>query len=133
LQGATQAIEDHQETLKRTMLRSLQQAAEGTGSEKVVYVATANEFQAAARAGARHIEVTEHLDLTNDEAFYKVHVSRSTWSIRVRPTCVLLAMAIDDNKESACVSCLRGTLVTSGAGPSASSPALRFCLNHSIH
>jgi hypothetical protein len=57
--------------------------------QPVPYVATPEELQAALSAGARHIEITEHLDLTTFETFnseyglVKVEVSASTWSIRV--------------------------------------------------
>jgi hypothetical protein len=103
LQGATPMMNNHTEDLKPMMLRTLQQAAGATGSEEVVSVATSNEFQEALRAGARHIEITEHLDLTFQEAelssvklSYKLEVLPSTWSIRVRQPCASLARTVDE-------------------------------------
>jgi urease beta subunit len=118
LQGAPQAMENHQEDLKPAMLRTLQQAAGATGSENVVSVATANEFQAAVKTGVRHITITEHLDFTNQEAAfydedgkgYKLKVLPSTWSIRVRPPCASLAIAVEEYTGSSRVASLKGTV-----------------------
>jgi hypothetical protein len=134
LQGAIQAMKNHQEDLKPTMLRRLQRAAVATGSEKVVSVATSYEFQEALRTGARHIDITEHLDLTNEEvAFeddygdsYKLQVLPSTWSIRVRPPCSSLALTVDEYTGSSCVASLKGTLGRHEGGSCSCSPALRF-------
>jgi hypothetical protein len=76
------------------MLRALQEAASAEGSAQVTYVSTPQELQTALSAGALHIEITEHLDLTSLETFnsewdgpgglVKVEVVASTWSIKVR-------------------------------------------------
>jgi hypothetical protein len=80
------------------MLRALQEAASAAGSAQVTYVTTPEELQGALSAGARHIEITEHLDLTPFEVFnstyglVKVEVNASTWSIRVRTHTLSLVM-----------------------------------------
>jgi hypothetical protein len=86
------------------MLRTLQQAAGATGSEKVVSVATVTAFQDALREGARYIQITEHLDLTNEDLGDDydngenptLQLLPSTWSIRVRPPCPSLAMTVEN-------------------------------------
>jgi hypothetical protein len=130
-------MENHQQDLKPAMLRTLQQAAGAPGSEKVVSVATSSELQAALRKGARHIEITEHLDFTNEEAAfedygeaYKLSVSRSTWSIRVRRPCASLAMSVDEYTGSSHIAPLKGTVSTPERGSSACSPALPFLSQH---
>jgi hypothetical protein len=71
------------------MLRALQQTASGSGRSQFAYVTTVEELQAALSAGVRHVEITEHLDLTPyDTAFIedvliKLRVNNATWSIRV--------------------------------------------------
>jgi hypothetical protein len=142
LQAATQMMDNHTEDLKPTMLRTLQQSTGAPGSEKVVSVATANEFQEALWRGATHVEIREHLDLTNQQAafydapeVYKLQVFPSTLSIRVRPPCALLVMNVDEYTGSSHVASLNGTCIIPYGGPIAGSPALPFVsnLNRCIH
>jgi hypothetical protein len=73
------------------MLRALQETA---GDEGVTYVATPGELFDAISRPARHIEITEHLDLTvagftanyaGRDVMYQL--KNYTWSIRVRLPC----------------------------------------------
>jgi hypothetical protein len=88
----------NQSDLNPAALRALQAAAGTAGEGEVAYVATAGDLQAAAGLGARHIVITDHLDLSSIEAFIdhalgeprstlvKLGLLTSTWSIRVRFT-----------------------------------------------
>jgi hypothetical protein len=80
LQAALQA-EDLLSEPKPAVLRSLQQEALRTA--KVVYVATAADLQAAVNAGSRHIEITEHLDLTILEPFLDEGDEGFTYSLTI--------------------------------------------------
>jgi hypothetical protein len=83
-------LADYQVQPTPAMLRALQEAVSAADKTQVTYVTTPEELQAALLAGARHIEITEHLDLTDFEPFnsayqlVKLEVSALTWSIRVR-------------------------------------------------
>jgi hypothetical protein len=84
------AVYDSSE-LKPAGLRTLQRAAAPAEAEGVAYVATPEELAAALSIPARHIEITEHLDLTTlrNSFSYRgqdimLNVSMHTWSIRVR-------------------------------------------------
>jgi hypothetical protein len=91
LQVEAEEAVDNQMVLKPPMLRALQELA-GSGRVKgVTYVETPQELQAAVDEGARHIEITQHLDLTvlAVRTIYprlKIEVQASTLSIRVRPS-----------------------------------------------
>jgi hypothetical protein len=107
------------------MPRTLQQAAGATGRANVVHVGTSDEFQEAVRAGARHIEITQQLDLTYQEAasyntfvFFKLQVLPSTWSIRVRPPCASLSITVDEHTGNSRVPSRKGTVSTPQGGPS---------------
>jgi hypothetical protein len=71
-------------------------------------VATVNEFQEALRAGARHIEITQHLDLTNEEVDedydygtgLTLKLLPSSWSIRVSPPCASVPITVDEYVHS---------------------------------
>jgi hypothetical protein len=79
-------------------LRGLQQAASSAGPAEVTYVKTPFDLLKATADGARHIQITEHLDLTTvapistppamDEMAFrdKLELTASTWSIQVRPS-----------------------------------------------
>jgi hypothetical protein len=80
------------------MQRSLQQVAGPEGSaehEGVTYVTTPEELREAVSAGARHILITEHLNLTTlqippiSSLPTMLGISNSTWTIRVcaSPVC----------------------------------------------
>jgi hypothetical protein len=90
MQDSSAQWAEYQSHPKPPMLRALQQTATAAGSSQFAYVTTVEELRAALSAGVRHIEITEHLDLTPYEAapkeFFKVKltVNNSTWSIRVR-------------------------------------------------
>jgi hypothetical protein len=92
LQGVAAQIMVHQSNMKDSMVRSLQQEAGPDGSVEVTAVTTAEGLQQAAYEGARHIEITEHLDLTTvdpadqfSDVLTILSVRESTWSISVRP------------------------------------------------
>jgi hypothetical protein len=80
---------NNQEDLKPPMLRALQEAADSGGMAEVSYVATTEELQAAVDEEARHIEITQHLDLTTITVFliFKFDLKGSTLSIRVCLSC----------------------------------------------
>jgi hypothetical protein len=92
--SAAQMVDNHSD-LSPPALRALQVAAGTAGEGEVAYVATAGDLQAAAGLGARHIVITDHLDLSSIEAFIdyalgepratlvKLGLLTSTWSIRV--------------------------------------------------
>jgi hypothetical protein len=90
MQGGAEHVAQHDSVARPSALRDLQAAAGTAGEGEVAYVATAEELQAAAGAGARHIVITDHLDLSSLAAFKGVKLKRmietmaSTWSIRVR-------------------------------------------------
>ena len=74
------------------------QAPGPAGSETMRAVASPQQFEAAVRAGTRHIVVTEHMDLTRlaaardsalDDAVLALQPGTAT--IRVRPVCAALA------------------------------------------
>jgi hypothetical protein len=68
-QGAEQVLK-YQGNLPSAMRRSLQQVSGPAGAinnEGVRYVKTPEELQAAVSEGARHIQITDHLDLTTLE------------------------------------------------------------------
>jgi hypothetical protein len=84
------AVYDSSE-LKPAGLRALQRAVAPAGAEGVAYVTTPQELVDALSAGVRHIEITEHLDLTTLRNSFSysgqdimLNVSMHTWSIRVR-------------------------------------------------
>jgi hypothetical protein len=74
------------------MRRYLQEVTGPAGAAKNVddtYVTSAEELQKAVSAGARHILIMEHLDLTRLEIITKFRspkilaISNNTWTIRV--------------------------------------------------
>jgi hypothetical protein len=85
-----------QRSLMPAQLRSLQQAVSSAGPAELTSVKTPNELLTAISEGARHIQITEHLDLTtvkpvtsnnifDRELFLeKFLLVDSTWSIQVR-------------------------------------------------
>jgi hypothetical protein len=83
---------EHQGNLKPVRLRVLQQEASQMADGEVKYVSTAVKLHEAMLAGARHIVITDHLDLTVIETSkqkgllsdVKLVTSTSTLSIRVR-------------------------------------------------
>jgi hypothetical protein len=90
MQGGAEHVAQHDSVTSPPALPALQAAAGTAGEGGVAYVATAEELQAAAGVGARHIVITAHLDLSSLAAFKGVKLKRmietraSTWSIRVR-------------------------------------------------
>jgi hypothetical protein len=92
--------------LMPAQLRGLQQAASSAGPADVTYVKTPLELLKATADGARHIQITEHLDLTtvapipsplalDGMAFQqKLKLMPSTWSIQVRPSCPRVLFSI---------------------------------------
>jgi hypothetical protein len=98
MQNLQGEVMDHQMSLMPSQLRALQQAASSAAPAEVTYVGTASALQAAISEGARHIQITEHLDLSAIEIFLSSHYLHgegfqakfelmvSTWSIRVRPS-----------------------------------------------
>jgi hypothetical protein len=87
MQGVIEPAVDDLSGLHPPMLRSLQDAA---GGEGVTYVTTPDELFDAISLPARHIEITEHLDLTiggittYESRYIMYKLQNYTWSIRVR-------------------------------------------------
>jgi hypothetical protein len=94
-------------------LRALQAAADAAGSADVTYVTTPESLNAAVVDGRRHIEITQHLDLTTLASgnistaahLIKLLLGPSTWSIRVRP-------GVSDGEA---FTCMRGTIAAEPA------------------
>jgi hypothetical protein len=95
MQDVTASTMDHPSDMKPTMLRALQEEAVHAANGDVSYVSTAKELVDALNARERHIEITEHLDLTiidkdllnnnSSDGFLTImNNSKHTWSIRVR-------------------------------------------------
>jgi hypothetical protein len=89
MQIAAEATMKNQKVLKPPVLRALHEAADSGGMAEVAYVATTEELQAAVDEGARHIQITQHLDLTAITVFliFKIDLKGSTLSIRVCLSC----------------------------------------------
>jgi hypothetical protein len=91
VQGDAALEVDYQRNLQPPMLRGLQEAPGPAGEAEVTYVMTPEELHAAVSQGARHIEITEHLDLTTLKAdttlpsatLFYLDLSSSIRSIRV--------------------------------------------------
>jgi hypothetical protein len=108
-QGAEQVLR-YQGHLPPAMQRSLQQAAGPAGAvnyEGVRYVKSPEKLQMAVTAGARHIQITEHLDLStlepsesisNSSSPTIIGISNNTLSVHVRSTSSCCAAT----KESGC-------------------------------
>jgi hypothetical protein len=108
MQGVTAPVVDYSRDLKPLVLRALQEVPAEVGYDQVTYVATATELVNAMYAKARHIEITEHLDLTAFIDTYdpfgnavSMHLDVRTWSIRVRSKCSTYALYVADNRRSA--------------------------------
>jgi ketol-acid reductoisomerase len=95
-------LADDQTQLRPAMLRALQEAVSAAEKTRVTYVATPDELQTALSAGARHIEITEHLELTFFETFnsvyglVKLQANASTWSIRVRVFSLVMSQVFSE-------------------------------------
>jgi hypothetical protein len=98
-------VVENQSYLQLAMWRSLQVAAPAgeINHEALIYVKTPAALQAAVSAGARHIQITEHLDLTTLETskIFLIFglptilaISNDTWSIRVRSSSSFCAWII---------------------------------------
>jgi hypothetical protein len=91
VQGDAALEVDNQSNLQPPILRALHEAPGPAGEAEVTYVMTPEELHAAVSEGARHIEITEHLDLTTLKAdttltsatLFYLDFASSTRSIRV--------------------------------------------------
>jgi hypothetical protein len=100
MQGVSAQMRKCESKLNPCLLRTLQQAPDTSGIQQVAHVKTARDFQEALADGKRHIEIREHLDLTtidmlatpisgaNYSFLVGVNVTSSTFSIRVRSSCL---------------------------------------------
>jgi hypothetical protein len=104
VQGEVAHVVEYQGNMKHTMLRALQQSTSVNQSGEVAYVDTAEALRAAVLAGAQHIEIRDHLDLTSMQASDSPYVdfltmlqlAETTISIRVRSSslrCAIIASA----------------------------------------
>jgi hypothetical protein len=95
MQGMAEPVDNDPHNLQPASLRALQEAVASGGNEAVVYVRTPQQLVHAVSAAARHIEITEHLNLTKIDKFFSddnfptgyrtlLNVSVHTWSSRVR-------------------------------------------------
>jgi hypothetical protein len=92
MQGEVAHVVEYRGNMKHTMLRALQQSTSLNQSGEVAYVDTAEALRAAVLAGAQHIEIRDHLDLTSMQASDSPYVdfltvlqlAETTVSIRVR-------------------------------------------------
>jgi hypothetical protein len=123
MQGAEQVLR-YRGNLPLAMQRSLKQVADPAGAanyEGVRYVTTPQELQAAVADGARHIQITDHLDLTTLEpsmilpnSFLPtiLGISKSTLSIQVRSSPVLCQKV-----GRLCCACMHKTICSSPVAP----------------
>jgi hypothetical protein len=99
MQGVSAHVRKCESEPNPSLLRTLQQAPETSGSQQVAHVKTPRDFQEALAAGKRHIEIREHLDLTTIETIagpipgslpdlFGLDATSSTFSIRVRSSCL---------------------------------------------
>jgi hypothetical protein len=95
MQDEAAQLVEYEVNMDAVTLRNLQEASDAKGAVEVAYVSTPGELQAALAAGAPHIQIQEHLDLTTLDAFdmdtsekytmARLDVGSEVLSIRVRP------------------------------------------------